>query len=153
MVCVIDRIHIATHHILFNTHRNIIETCQYKGTTIDELLRKLCTIKAIWRVVIVNIALIIRYPRINSRSYSCTELSAPVRHATYRLIIAIIIALITAKESQSTIFPNGDRIMRYFYLIVLMDPLYRSFLPITNACFTTCSKWRFTNMVRMCIKT
>ena len=41
MVCVIDRIHIATHHILFNTHRNIIETCQFKGTTIDELLRKL----------------------------------------------------------------------------------------------------------------
>ena len=65
MVCVIDRIHIATHHILFNTHRNIIEACQFKRTTIDELLRKLCTIKAIWRVVIVNIALIIRYPRIN----------------------------------------------------------------------------------------
>ncbi len=38
-MCVIDRIHIATHHILFNTHRNIIETCQFKGTTIDELLR------------------------------------------------------------------------------------------------------------------
>ena len=59
MVCVIDRIHIAIHHILFNTHRNIIETCQFKGTTIDELLRELCTIEAIWRVIIVNIALII----------------------------------------------------------------------------------------------